>query len=231
MGHRPLLEQELNTLRDDLLRMSSLLDRALDRTMIAFSTYDLNLARSVIEDGQQMDALHFRIQQHVERTVALQQPAARDLRRLIANLLIAAEIERMGDHAEGISATVLRTHQAVNNPPPAHLGQMREIARIMLRDSMDAYVDLSVEKARRTAARDHDIDRLYRLLFEQMIKEMSAGTIPVERGIYLLWAGHNIERIGDRITNICERVIYVCTGDSDRIDLNPSGPVDSSTEG
>ncbi|GAB4474487.1 MAG: phosphate signaling complex protein PhoU [Anaerolineae bacterium] len=219
MGGRRYLDHELQILRDDLLRLSSLVDQAISRTFRAFAGHDSALAHEVIEADDEIDQLHQKIEHHAEKTLALQQPAARDLRTIIAGLLISNELERMGDHAEGIARTVLRADTVSSDAPRPNLLRMKELTHRMLRDAMDAFVDNDVEKAKATAEIDAQIDMLYQELFEMLISEMSSGKLAVERGTYLLWTGHNLERICDRVTNICERVIYARTGAVDNLNL------------
>jgi len=222
-SRRSQLDQEMQSIRDDLLRLASLVDRAIDGTFRAFVSHDDPAAVDVINADDAIDQLHEKIEHQVEITVALQQPAASDLRALIASLLISTELERMGDHAEGIARTVVRDTTDRPEDVPASLFGMRDLARRMLRDAMDAFVGRDVEKARAVAAVDAQVDELYKKLFDELITRMSSGALRVERGTYLLWTGHNLERICDRTTNICERVIYMRTGDVGNLNVKAAG--------
>lgn len=224
MGQRYLLDQEMLGIRDELLRLSSLVDQAVTRVYTAFIEHDQQIAQDVVNGDTTLDALHQQIENHVERTLALQQPTTRDLRTLLADLLIASELERMGDHAQGIARTLLRSDFNLEGDAPPHISRMKETARAMLRDAMDAYVRRDMDHARIVAEMDHDIDGNYRQLIEMVVAQMREGKLDAERGTHLIWIGHNLERIGDRVTNICERVIYVQEGHQAEAErLNPKG--------
>ncbi len=229
MGQRYLLDQEMLGIRDELLRLSSLVDQAMMRVYTAFIENDQQIARDVVNGDDTLDALRHQVENHVERTLALQQPTTRDLRTLLADLMIASELERMGDHAQGIASTLLRSDFSLEGDAPPHISRMKETARVMLRDAMDAYVRRDMDRARDVAAMDHDIDSNYRQLIELVVAQMREGRIDAERGTHLIWIGHNLERIGDRVTNICERVIYVQEGHQAEAErLNPKGHIEES---
>jgi phosphate transport system protein len=214
-----MLDRELAVIRDNVIRMSSLVDEAIDRSYRALRLHDVSLAQTVINDDANLDDLCNQIENKVEMTVALQQPTALDLRRVLADLMITTELERMGDHAEGIARTVIRFDSDVPMELPSQLRAMRDGVRDMIRQSMDAYVSQDVKLAEQVGRLDDDIDRAYRELFDLLVGSMGQEELSVEHGTYLLWAGHNLERIGDRATNICERIIYSRTGDVSQ--LNP----------
>ena len=215
MGTRSMLDRELAIIRDNVIRMSSLVDEAIERSYRALRLHDISLAQTVINDDANLDDLCTQIENKVELTVALQQPTALDLRRVLADLLITTELERMGDHAEGISRTVVRFDSDVPMELPTQLDGVRD----MIRRSMDAYVTQNVELAEEVGRLDEEVDHAYRELFDLLVGSMGQEELSVEHGTYLLWAGHNLERIGDRATNICERIIYSRTGDVSQ--LNP----------
>jgi len=220
---RSVLDQDLTAIRDDILRMSALIDQSIDRAIQAFERHDEALAQAVCNDDTLIDQLHNKIEDHVTRTFALQQPImAGDLRRLIANLLISNELERMGDHAEGIARTVLRYTGDKPIEIPPHVSKMHEIVRRMLHEVMDAYIPMDPDMARAVAQLDDEVDVLYQELFSKLVGVMGKGKkgrLKAEQGTYLLWTGHNLERIGDRVTNICERIVYAGTGSV--YELNP----------
>jgi phosphate transport system protein len=147
---------------------------------------------------------------------------AHDLRLLLASFSIAAELERMGDYAEGIARTVLRYPEEGLGDIPSQMGDMTIHVRRMLAQSLEAYAREDVAAAEAAAQTDDLVDRLYRQMFKWIVEQMSEGKILAERGTYLLWAGHNLERMGDRITNICERVLFSKTGAIER-EMNPKG--------
>lgn len=219
MHTRKALDNELIIIRDDVLRLSALVTRAVEQAIDALSHLNKDLAQSVVNDDITLDRLHQSIEDRVMKTFALQQPMARDLRILIAGLLISNELERMGDHAEGIARATLRVSGSSPGATPAQLIRMKQGVLAMIRDVMDAYVGLDPGKARAAASLDDEIDAHYQELFSKTIAAMTRGAITVEQGTYLLWSGHALERIGDRATNIAERIVYALSGDVE--DFNP----------
>lgn len=208
MTTRSALDQDMLAIRDDILRLASLVSRAMEHALEALTHHDQDLAQAIVNDDNTLDELHNNIEEQVSRTFALQQPMARDLRKLIADLLISNELERMGDHAEGIARAALRYKGDTAIPVPDLIPGMRRKVQTMINDVMDAYVDMNPVKARSVAQADDEIDDLYQQLFNLVISAMRKGEISVEEGTYMLWAGHNLERIGDRVTNISERIVY-----------------------
>ncbi len=219
MSMRSTFDNELSRIRDDIVRMGSLADQAIERAHNAFRQHDTALAQEVIAGDQIINNLRYRLEAAITALMALQAPLAHDLRLLIASLIISNELERIGDYAEGIARTVLRYPQAPGEAMQTLLDDMVGEVRQMLQAAMQAYAQENVEQAEQTARIDDTIDAQYRDLFKSVVDQLCKG-IPAERAMYLLWAGHNIERIGDRVTNICERVVFARTGQLSR-EMNP----------
>lgn len=216
---RSTFDNELSRIRSDIVRMGSLADQAIERAHNAFRQHDTALAQEVIAGDQIINTLRYQLEGAITALMALQAPLAHDLRLLIASLIISNELERIGDHAEGIARTVLRYPQAPGESMQNLLDDMVQEVRRMLQAAMQAYVQENVEQAEQTARMDDTIDSQYRALFKSVVEQLCKG-IPAEQAMYLLWAGHNIERIGDRVTNICERVVFARTGQLSR-EMNP----------
>jgi phosphate transport system protein len=215
-----VLDHVLIGIRDDIIRLSSLVDQAVSRAVRALKELDVDLAHEVVNDDSQLDNLHRKIENNVASAFAMHSPMARDMRLLVANLLISNELERMGDHAEGIAKTVLRYSGDSTISLPYQVPKMTETVHNMIVQVMDAYIGLDTNKARELASLDTELDDLYRSLFNDTVSAMSKGSLSVEKGTYLLWVGHNLERVGDRVTNICERIVYATTGVPE--DFNPT---------
>lgn len=216
---RPTLDREILKIRDDIVRMGSLVNKAIGHAYQAFQQQDDESAQAVIQGDEAINNLRYDVESRIALTMATQQPMAHDLRGLVASLIIANELERMGDHAEGVSRTVLRSPHPVIEVPPT-LNEMTTHVREMLDQALQVYIEEAPERAQAIAEMDDRNDRLYMHLFDDVVQRMNDGKLDVEQGTYILWAGHALERIGDRITNICERVIYMSTGDI-RPGLNP----------
>ena len=208
---RPL-DERFRALTTDLVRMSQSVDRAIDQSVRALRGHDRNLAESVIAGDAELNRMRYEVEEACLALIATQQPAAGDLRAILATDAIAVELERMGDHAEGIAKIVLRMG---DDPPVKELTQiprMAELCRKMLKESVETFLARDPKTARTVGEQDDEIDRLYRTLFDELVAVMAGDPSTVERGTYLLWIAHNLERIGDRITNISERVIFMTTG-------------------
>jgi phosphate transport system protein len=218
---RQALDNELSNIRDDILRMGSLVYKLTQRSVNAFLENDSEMARSVISADDEIDKLHRKVEQEVTLTVALQQPMASNLRYLMASILIANELERMADHAVGIARTVLRYKGSGPIDVSPLIPQMVEYIRLMIYESMDAFIAIDAEHARDVAKRDTQVDALYNALFQQFVERMRTEDFSIEQGTYILWTGHNLERIGDRATNICERISYASTGETDTLNEKP----------
>jgi phosphate transport system protein len=210
--HRKSLDEGLNTLQNELLRMVSLVDQAIDRSMLALRDRDHTLAQKVIDGDAELNRLRYEVEEACLAILATQQPAAGDLRAILAVETIAVELERMGDHAEGIAKIVLRMGDEPPVTPLVEIPRMADLCRQMLKQSVDTFIARDAEAARRVGETDDSLDALYRELFDRLVAVMGRDPSTVERGTYLLWIAHNQERIGDRITNIVERVIFMATG-------------------
>ena len=147
------------------------------------------------------------------QAIATQQPAARDLRRIIAAMHMAVEMERMADHATGIAEITIRMGGEPHIKPLIDIPRMQEVVVEMLNGVLDAYVKTDVALAQAVAKRDDEMDALYNQILRELLTYMMADSKIVSRATYLLWVAHNLERIGDRVTNLCERVIFTATGE------------------
>lgn len=209
---RSAYEREYAEIRDDLLRMGSLVDAAIDRSLASLKSRDIGLAQQVIDDDNAINDLRFAIEEECLALIATQQPAAGDLRAVVAAMNIVNDMERMADHATGISKTVFRMGDEPLLKPLINIPKMANQAREMLKRSLDAFLSRDAEAARAVAAQDDEIDHLYKAVFDELLDIMARDPDTIPRGTYLLWCAHNLERIGDRVTNIAERVIFMTTG-------------------
>jgi phosphate transport system protein len=222
---RQTLDKDLQRMQDDLLRMGGLIDGAISRALRALSVRDMRLARDIVADDAGINALRFQIEDNCLATIATQQPAAVDLRRIVASVILASELERMGDYAAGIAKTVLRMGDEPVLKPLVDLPRMAEEDRRMLADALDAYVTRDVEKARAVAARDDIVDHLYNQIFREILTYILEDPTTTTRALYLLFSAHNLERIGDRVVNIAERVIFMSSGEMRELNAGPDAPV------
>ncbi len=209
---RGALERELERIRSDILRMGSLVESAIERSVQALKDRDADLAQQVINDDAEINQLRFAIEEHCLELIATQQPAARDLRMVIAATHLAVELERMADHAAGTAEITRRIYQEPLLKPLIDLPIMAKVAQEMIHAALDAFVAFDADAAQKVAARDDEIDDLYQQVFRELLTYMLEDPRNISRATYLLWVAHNLERIGDRVTNVCERVVFMATG-------------------
>ena len=217
---RATFDRQLQTLQDDVLLMGSMVEKAIERSIDALVRLDADLARQIIADDQIIDDARWRLEEDAVRVIATQQPMAGDLRLIASVIHISTELERMGDHAEGIAKIVLMHGDQPPAKPLIDIPRMAELARSMLRRSLDALVRRDAAAARSIAAEDDDVDGLYDQVYRELLTYMIEDPHLIQRATWLLWAAHNVERIADRATNICERVVYVVTGKMVEIEVS-----------
>ena len=210
---RPTFDHELHGLQDNLLRLGSMLEAALGRAIQSLTTRDVGLAQQVVADDDKINALRYEIEEECFLALATQQPTARDLRSVMAAFSMAADLERMADHAEGIATIVVRMGDEPLLKPLIDIPRMADTCRDMLRGALDAYVLRDEAKARAVARRDDVIDDLYQQVFRELLSFMLEDPHTITRALYLLFIAHNLERIGDRAVNLAERVIFITSGE------------------
>jgi len=210
---RARYDQNYAAIEGDILKMGSLVQDAIRNSIESLKQRDTNMAQEVIDRDLRINELRFKIEEACMTLIATQQPAAGDLRAVVAAMNIVVDMERMADHASGIAKTVIRMGDEPLLKPLIDLPKMADIARDMLSDSLDAFINRDAAAAKAIAPRDVEMDVLYKAIFDELVEIMAHKPGSVERATYLLWCAHNLERIGDRAINIVERVIFMTTGD------------------
>ncbi|MEO8247211.1 MAG: phosphate signaling complex protein PhoU [Chloroflexota bacterium] len=218
-GLRSVFDEAMLTVKDDVLRLGSLVESAVERAGRALVERDVALADQVRWDDAQVNELQRRVNQEVTTAMALQQPMARDLRELLALYHAAAELERMGDYAVNIAKLAQQLSDEPEEPLLPQIPKMTTLCREQLHDAMRALVDVSEEAARAVCARDDELDELYDSVYEETMTLMAQRPDRVRQATHMLFTAHHLERLGDRVTNIGEDVVYVATGRVE--DLNP----------
>jgi phosphate transport system protein len=211
-------DQQLRSLQDDLLRLASLVEASIRRSIDALKNQDVEEARRVIADDDLIDRRQYALEDKALLLIARQAPMAADLRMISAVISIASELERMGDYAEGIAKIAIRGANEPLLKPVADIPRMAELAQSMLREALDAFVNRDVEAARKLAAEDHEVDELTLQVQNELLEYMQRDPGNIERALHLIFVAHNLERLADRTTNIAERLIFVVTGEV--VDLN-----------
>jgi len=218
--HRETFDRELREIKDNVLRMGSLVEEAIRAAIDALVRHDADAALAVIIADPAINEVQRKVTSMITATIATQAPVARDLRFLLTLDHVSYELERMGDHAASVAKQVRKL--VVEPPLPALPGQLAaigELAAQLVHGILLALVDIDQAAAREVAGRDDEIDNRYHRLFDQAVALMRSDPANVERGARVLFAAHYLERIGDRVTNIAEDVVFLATGDIE--DLNP----------
>jgi len=220
MSTRTVFTNDLRELLNEVMILGSMVERAIDEAIVALRDQDVDRARAVISGDDEINRRRWQLEEESLRLMALQAPMAGDLRRIAAVMHVATDLERMADHAEGISHLVIRTSDEPLLKPLLDIPRMATIARKMLLDAVEAFVEDDAVAARAIAERDDEVDLLYDQIYHELLTYMLADPTTISRATHLLWAAHNIERVGDRVTNICERVVFVVTGSIEELNRN-----------
>jgi phosphate transport system protein len=218
-GLRATYDREYAHVQEQVLKLGELVDQAIARSLTSLQDRDQELAQQVIEADVAINELRFHIEEECLALIATQQPTASDLRAVIAAMNIIVDLERMGDHADGIATTVIKMGDEPLLKPLIDIPKMAKLAREMLATSLKAFVERDAAAARVAAERDDEIDVLYKAIFDELVEIMAHKPDAVSRATYLLWCAHNLERIGDRVTNIAERVVFMSTGDMKELNV------------
>ena len=209
---RETYKKKLEEIQDDILFMGSMVEKAILRSMEALKERDLVKAQQIIDEDKNINKKRFDIEEKCIQLIATQQPMAGDLRIIISVLNVISELERIGDHAEGTAKVAL----LIGNEPPLKplidLPRMADKTADMLRRSMDAFIHHDIEAAQQIAAEDDEIDNIYDQVFRELLTFMAEDPKTITRATRLIWVAHNLERSADRVTNICERIMFVVTG-------------------
>lgn len=213
-------ENQLQRLREAVIAMSSLVDTAIIQSVEALRGQDFELATGIIENDRRINEMRWQIEEHALLIIATQAPMAGDLRTISAVIHIATELERMADHAAGNAKIVLQTADEPLLKPLVDIPRMADLCREMLADSITAFIEFDAPAARALVQRDDNVDALYNQIYRELLTYMMNDPSTINRATHLLWAAHNLERIADRVTNICERVVFAVTGSLEGIEAS-----------
>jgi phosphate transport system protein len=217
MEIRTTFHRKLREIQDEVLVMASMAGKAITSSVKALKERDLDLARQIINDDVKVNQKRFEIEEKCVELIATQQPMASDLRIIIAILNITTEIERIGDYAMGIARIVITIGDEPPLKPLIDIPRMAEQTVDMLRRSLDALISRNAEAAKKIAIEDDLIDHLYDQVFRELLTFMAEDPRTITRATRLMWVAHNLERAADRVTNICERVVFIVTGKMEEI--------------
>ena len=207
-------ERNLKGLEDDVVQLSSRVEKAIFKSIEALKERDITASQKVVDDDDVIDEEQQAIEDRCIDLIALEAPMAGDLRVLIAAMMIANELERMGDYAEGIAKISVSMGNLPPLKPLIDIPRMADKSVDMLRRSTQAFVNRDVESATAVLLADDEVDDIYEQVYRELLTYMMADPSTIQRATYLLWVAHDLERVADRTTNIAERVIYLVTGET-----------------
>jgi phosphate transport system protein len=217
MEIRTTFHKNLREIQDEVLVMGSMAGKAVESSVKALRERDLSLAQQIIDDDLKVNQKRFEIEEKCVGLIATQQPMASDLRTIVAILNITTEIERIGDYAIGIARIVVMIGDEPPLKPLVDIPRMADQTVDMLRRSLDAFINRDVEAAKKIVTEDELVDNLYDQVFRELLVFMAEDARTITRATRLIWVTHNLERAADRVTNICERVVYMVTGKMEEI--------------
>jgi len=210
---RERFTQKILEVKQKVLNMGALVENIIDTAVTALKTQDLELAGNVLKKDDEIDQLELEIEKECMMLLALQQPLAKDLRTIASVLKIITDLERMGDNAVNIAEVILEIGEEPIMNSLKDIPRMAEIAQKMLKMSLDAFVNEDIALAQKAAERDEDVDRLYETVINEILNIITEKRELTKQGTKLLFLGRYLERIADHSTNICERTIYMITGE------------------
>ena len=220
---RETFERELQRLQDEILALGSMVENAIMESVETLKRRDMEGSRRLIAQDRIINEKRFAIEADALVLIATQQPMAGDLRILAAILMLATELERIVDYAKGIARINLMIGEGPLLKPLIDIPRMAEKARTMLHRALDAFIQRDVALARSIPAEDDEVDALYNQVYLELMTFIMANPRNIDQANHLLWVAHNLERAADRVTNICERVIFTVTGKLAEMDVEDKG--------
>lgn len=217
---RKTFRENMKALEKEIISQGEMVNVALDRSVDALRNLDAEKAEKVIKDDRLINRKRWDIEEQCINLLATQQPVATDLRELIAVLSISTDLERMGDHAEGIAKIAMMHGDKPLIKPLVDIPRMAEKASDMLTRSIEAFINKDAKTAIAICNEDDEVDMLYDQVYRELLSFMIEDPTIITRGTYLLWSAHNLERIADRVTNICERIVFLVKGSMEELKVS-----------
>src|SRR5512142_2013727 len=210
---RKTFDSEIKQVKDDVLVLGSMVEQAIVESVDALKKRDVEAALRLFQADQDINRRRFEIENRLMIMIATQQPMAHDLRLLASIMEINSELERMGDYAKGISNINIRMGDTPLLKPLIDLPRMAQKGADMLHRALTAFVNEDIATARKIPPEDDEVDELYKQVYRELMTIILGDASTIERANWLLWAAHNLERFADRVTNICERTVFIVTGE------------------
>ncbi len=213
---RKTFENEIQQVKDEVLLLGSMVEHAIIASVEVLKKRDIKGAEKIIAEDKEINKKRFAIENQLMILIATQQPMAHDLRLLASCMEIISELERMGDYAKGIANINVRMGEETLLKPLIDIPRMAQIGTSMLHRSLTAFINEDVETAKAIPVEDDEVDALYNQIYRELMMIIIQDPKSIERANWLLWVAHNLERVADRVTNICERTVFIATGEYGR---------------
>jgi phosphate transport system protein len=210
---RETFDKKIQQIKDEILILGSMVEQAMLDSVAVFKSRDIQAANQLIEEDQPINDKRFALENAILILLATQQPLAHDLRLLAAMLLVSNELERMGDYAKGIANNTLRLGPSDIPIPMSDIEKMANLGVNMLHRALSAFIKEDLQAAIRIPREDDAVDDLFNKSYRSIVDSMIANPSVIDDASYLLWVVHNLERFADRVTNICERTVFIISGD------------------
>jgi len=210
---RKTFENEMQQVKDEILVLGSMVETAILDSVEALKKRDTKEAEKILAADKEINKKRFEIESQLMILIATQQPMAHDLRLLASSMEIISELERMGDYAKGIANINIRMGDEPLLKPLIDVPRMAQKDVDMLHRALTAFVEEDIESSKKIPMEDDEVDALYNQVYRELMTFVIADPKTMERANWLLWVAHNLERVADRVTNICERTIFIVTGE------------------
>ena len=217
---RETLDRQIHQLEDEVLLLGSMVEQAVLAAVDTLKRRDIETAHNIFDNDHLINEKRYAIENAILILIATQQPMAHDLRLLAAILEVDTELERMGDYAKGIAKVVYRLNGATIPIPMREITRMAELSVSMLHRALSAFIAENPNQASLIPAEDDEVDALYNRIYHYVVSTMIADPEIIDHANLLMWVAHNLERMADRVTNICERTIFIATGELMEMDAN-----------
>lgn len=223
---RETLNRQIQHILDETLLLGSMVEQAILSSVDALKFRDTRSAKTISDDDQIINDKRYAIENAVIILISTQQPVARDLRLLTAVLEISTELERIGDYAKGIAKVVLKLQDEAIPIPMREISRMAELGVSMLHRALGAFVTENAQQAVEIPAEDDEVDALYNQVYHFMVNAMISNPSIIDNANLILWVAHNLERTADRVTNVCERTVFITTGELMEMDTSDDEEMD-----
>ncbi|WP_168190122.1 phosphate signaling complex protein PhoU [Caloramator sp. E03] len=209
--------QKIEDVKHDILRMGGMVESIINDSVNALKEQNIDAAKKIYLDDDKIDAIELEIENKCISLLALQQPMAKDLRTITTALRIIIDLERMGDHAVNIAKITMEIGKEPFIKPLVDIPKMAEITQEMVKLSLDSFVNEDINLAKKVAQMDQQVDDLYEIVIRDLLNIISSNNSAINQVAKLMFVGRFLERIADHTTNICERIIYMVTGELEEI--------------